>query len=78
MQAINVPEKITRFFCGADVYSCVRWSTDIFFTSFESTVAGGRDKAVHLPILFKICGFNSSQDSRGLLAQRTQEEESDI
>ena len=29
----------------------------------------GRDKAVNSPILFKICGFKSSQDSRGLLAQ---------
>ena len=44
MQTINVPEKITLF-CGADLYSCVRWSTDKIFTSFESTAAA--TKAVH-------------------------------
>ena len=69
MQTINVPEKITRYFCGADLYSCVRWSTDKIFTSFESTTAA--TKAVHLPILFKICqffprfaGFAGTTDSR--------------
>ena len=63
MQTINVPEKITRFFCGADLYSCVRWSTDKIFHIFREH--SGRDKGSPLLILFKICVFNSSQDFAG-------------
>jgi hypothetical protein len=38
------------------------------------SVVASCDKAVqHVPVLFKICGFSSSQDSRVLLAQPTQE-----
>ena len=63
MQTINVPEKITRVFCGADLYSCVRWSTDKICTSFESTAAA--TKAVHCRSCSKSAVSILSKISRG-------------
>ena len=71
MQTINVPEKITRFFCGADLYSCVRWSTDKIFHIFREH--SGRDKGSQLAdhvqnlrfqFFPRFAGFAGTTDSR--------------